>query len=47
MGNILYCGDNLEVLQKEIKKGSIDLIYIDPPFFNNKQYEVVWGSDRR
>ena len=43
--NTLYCGDNLKILQKEIKKESIDLIYIDPPFFSNKQYEVVWGDE--
>jgi len=30
MENILYCGDNLEILQKDIDKGSIDLIYMDP-----------------
>lgn len=44
MGNVLYCGDNLEVLEK-LEKESIDLIYIDPPFFSNKQYEVVWGDE--
>jgi DNA modification methylase len=44
VNNILYCGDNLEVLKKEIKDESIDLIYIDPSFFSNKQYEVVWGD---
>jgi len=44
MENILYCGDNLEILQKEIDKESVDLIliYIDPPFFSYKQYEVIW-----
>jgi len=44
MINKLICGDNLEVLRK-IPKESIDLIYIDPPFFTNKQYEVVWGDE--
>jgi DNA modification methylase len=44
VNNILYCGDNLEVLKKEIKDESVDLIYIDPPFFSHKQYEVVWGD---
>lgn len=23
---------------------SIDLIYVDPPFFSNKQYEIIWGN---
>ena len=36
MKNILYCGDNLEVLQKEIEEESVDLIYIGPPFFSHK-----------
>ncbi len=29
--NALYCGDNLQVLQN-LPSGSVDLIYIDPPF---------------
>lgn len=39
----LVCGDNLEELAK-LPKESVDLIYIDPPFFTHKQYEVVWGD---
>lgn len=42
--NKLICGDNLEELHK-LPKESVDLIYIDPPFFSNKQYEVVWGDE--
>ncbi len=41
--NLIYCGDNLEVLAKFPEK-SIDLIYADPPFFSNKQYEILWGN---
>ncbi|MBI4723273.1 MAG: restriction endonuclease [Candidatus Stahlbacteria bacterium] len=44
MENALYCGDNLEVLEK-IEKESVDLIYIDPPFFSNRQYEVIWHDE--
>jgi len=44
MKNKLICGDNLEAL-KTIKSESVDLIYIDPPFFTHKQYEVVWGDE--
>ncbi|MHA1309626.1 MAG: DNA-methyltransferase [Candidatus Helarchaeota archaeon] len=33
----IYCGDNLDVLKK-IPDESIDLIYIDPPFFTNKEF---------
>jgi predicted nucleotidyltransferase len=42
--NKLILGDCLEVLQK-LEPESIDLIYIDPPFFSNKTYEVSWGND--
>ena len=31
--NLIYCGDNLEVLAKFPEK-SVDLIYADPPFFS-------------
>lgn len=41
--NALYCGDNLEVMG-EMPDGFIDLIYIDPPFFSNQNYEVIWGD---
>ncbi len=42
--NIIYCGDNLEVLPKYIDDDSIDLIYIDPPFNTSRIYEVFWGE---
>jgi DNA modification methylase len=42
--NKLICGDNLEELAK-LPKESVDLIYIDPPFFTHKQYEVIWGDE--
>lgn len=41
--NLIYCGDNLEVLSK-FPDNSIDLIYADPPFFSNRQYEIIWGN---
>ena len=41
--NKLILGDCLEVLQK-LEPESIDLIYIDPPFFSNRTYEVIWGD---
>ena len=42
--NRLILGDNLEVL-KTIDSDTIDLIYLDPPFFSNRTYEVIWGDD--
>jgi len=42
--NVIYCGDNLEVIGKYIPDDSVDLIYIDPPFNTSRQYEVFWGE---
>jgi DNA modification methylase len=42
--NAIYCGDCKEVLHQYIPENSIDLIYADPPFFSNRQYEVLWGD---
>ncbi|KAA6346879.1 DNA adenine methyltransferase YhdJ [termite gut metagenome] len=41
--NQLILGDNLEVL-KGFASESVDLIYLDPPFFSNRNYEVIWGD---
>ena len=39
----LICGDNLEILLT-MKKESVDLIYLDPPFFSNRNYKVSCGN---
>jgi len=39
--NTIYCGDCKEVLKK-FPDECVDLIYMDPPFFSNKKYEVIW-----
>ena len=41
--NNLICGDCKDWLPF-IPSNSVDLIYIDPPFFSNKNYEVIWGN---
>jgi DNA modification methylase len=41
---VLYCADNLPQLQK-FPAESVDLIYMDPPFFSNRQYQVIWGDE--
>jgi hypothetical protein len=40
---IVYCGDNPDQLRK-LPDGCVDLIYIDPPFNSNRNYEVFWGG---
>jgi site-specific DNA-methyltransferase (adenine-specific) len=42
---VIYCGDNLEQLRK-LPDGCVDLIYIDPPFNSNRDYEVFWGETK-
>jgi DNA modification methylase len=42
---VIYCGDNLEQLQK-LPDACVDLIYIDPPFNSNRNYEVFWGETK-
>lgn len=42
--NRLICGDNLEVLTT-LSAESVDLIYLDPPFFSNRNYEIIWGDE--
>jgi DNA modification methylase len=42
--NKLILGDNLEIL-KGLESETVDLIYLDPPFFSNRNYEVIWGDE--
>jgi DNA modification methylase len=42
---VIYCGDNLDQLKK-FPDECIDLIYIDPPFNSNRNYEVFWGETK-
>jgi len=42
--NKIYCGDCTEILRNYIPDESIDLIYVDPPFFSEEHYEILWGN---
>ena len=44
MTNRLYYGDNLDVLREQIADASVDLIYLDPPFNSNANYNVLFKS---
>jgi len=41
--NQLILGDNLEILNS-LESESVDFIYLDPPFFSNRNDEVIWGD---
>ena len=42
--NTLYYGDNLDILRRYIDDESIDLIYLDPPFNSNADYNVLFAE---
>ncbi|MCS7273732.1 MAG: DNA methyltransferase [Fimbriimonadales bacterium] len=42
MTRVLYYGDNLEVLRKYIGDETVDLIYLDPPFNSNRDYNLLF-----
>ena len=43
--NRLYFGDNLDILRREVPDGSVDLIYLDPPFNSNATYNVLFKEN--
>ena len=42
MDNTLYYGDNLDILRRYVKDASVDLVYLDPPFNSNQNYNVLF-----
>jgi DNA modification methylase len=40
--NLLYYGDNLDVMRRHLKDESVDLVYLDPPFSSNADYNVLF-----
>jgi 16S rRNA G966 N2-methylase RsmD len=42
--NLLYYGDNLDVLRRHIDDESVDLVYLDPPFNSNANYNVLFAA---
>lgn len=42
--DILYYGDNLDVLRRHAPDESVDLVYLDPPFNSNADYNVLFAD---
>lgn len=42
MKNLLYYGDNLDVLRRHIADETVDLVYLDPPFNSNQNYNILF-----
>lgn len=41
---VVQCADNLAALA-DMPDECVDLVYLDPPFFSNRSYEVIWGDE--
>lgn len=42
--NRLFFGDNLDVLRHSVATGSVDLVYLDPPFNSNATYNLLYKT---
>jgi DNA modification methylase len=40
--NLLYYGDNLDVLRVDVPEETVDLVYLDPPFNSNQDYNILF-----
>ena len=43
--NTLFYGDNLNILRRYIRDESVDLVYLDPPFNSNRNYNVLFKDE--
>jgi DNA modification methylase len=43
-GNRLFYGDNLDVLRQHVPDESVDLVYLDPPFNSNANYNILFAE---
>lgn len=43
--NLLYYGDNLDILRRYVPDESVDLVYLDPPFNSNRDYNVIFKNE--
>ncbi|MFZ0769782.1 MAG: hypothetical protein ACLP56_06010 [Candidatus Sulfotelmatobacter sp.] len=42
--NTLYYGDNLQVLRASVASETVDLVYLDPPFNSQANYNVLFKA---
>ena len=43
--NRLYFGDCLTIMRDFMRAGSVDLIYLDPPFNSNREYNAIYKDE--
>lgn len=44
--NTLFFGDCLEIIQEQIPDEAVDLIYLDPPFNSNRDYNLLFKTPK-
>jgi len=42
--NQLYYGDNLDIMTNKLGPQSVDLVYLDPPFNSNRNYNLMYRN---
>ena len=42
--NTLFYGDNLAILREHVEDESVDLVYLDPPFNSNANYNLLFKA---
>ena len=42
--NVLYYGDNLDILRRYLPDAAVDLVYLDPPFNTHRDESVGLSS---
>lgn len=45
--NVLYYGDNLDVMRAHIGDESVDLVYLDPPWSSARDYNVLFKQAKK
>jgi site-specific DNA-methyltransferase (adenine-specific) len=45
LARTLFCGDNLPILQTRLASESVDLIYLDPPFYSQRNYQAFFKKN--
>ncbi len=44
--NTLFYGDNLDILREHLPDESVDLIYLDPPFNSQANYNILFRDEK-
>jgi len=43
--NVLYYGDNLDILRRYLPAAAVDLVYLDPPLNSNRDSHVIFRDE--